>query len=91
MVMTDGPVAPGDNSSLFGGPYKGFTESANPGQTDKADIVKRHLQSFKEQVTAAQEFSPTFINSHSLKVLIYMTTYRKLILFFKTIIVILTF
>ena len=67
MVLTDGPVAPGDNSSLFGGPYEGFTESANPGQNDKANIVERHLQSFKEQVTAAQEFSPIFINSHSLK------------------------
>ena len=68
MVMTDGPVAPGDSSSLFGGPYVGFTEAAHPGQTDKANIVARHLQSFKEQVTAAQEFLPTFINSHSLKV-----------------------
>jgi len=67
MVMTDGVVAPGDRSSLFGGPYEGFTESANPGQTDKADILARHLASFKEQVTAAQEFSPTFVNSHSLK------------------------
>ena len=66
--MTDGAVAPGDSSSLFGGPYQGFTETAEPGQTDKADIVRRHLHSFKEQVTAAQEFSPTFINSHSMKV-----------------------
>ena len=69
MVMTDGPVAPGDRGTLFGGPYEGFTESANPGQTDKADILVRHIASFKEQVTAAQEFSPTFINSHSLKVI----------------------
>ena len=68
--MTDGPVAPGDASSLFGGPYQGFTEAAQPGQTEKADIVKSHILSFKEQVTAAQEFSPTFVNSHSLKVYI---------------------
>ena len=70
MVMTDGPVAPGDKTPLFGGPYKGFTESANPGDTNKDDIVERHLKSFKEQVAAAQEFAPTFINSHSLKVVI---------------------
>ena len=73
MVMTDGPVAPGDKTPLFGGPYKGFTESANPGDTNKDDIVERHLKSFKEQVTASQEFDPTFINSHSLKVLISTT------------------
>ena len=73
MVMTDGPVAPGDKTPLFGGPYEGFTESANPGDTNKDDIVERHLKSFKEQVTAAQEFAPTFINSHSLKVLISTT------------------
>ena len=70
MVMTDGPVAPGDKTPLFGGPYQGFTESANPGDTNKDDIVERHLKSFKEQVDAAQEFAPTFINSHSLKVVI---------------------
>ena len=75
MVMTDGPVAPGDKTPLFGGPYKGFTESANPGDTNKDDIVERHLKSFKEQVAAAQEFAPTFINSHSLKVVSNMCTY----------------
>ena len=69
MVMTDGVVAPGDSLPLFGGPYPGFTESANPGQTDKTDLVTRHLKSFKEQVEAAQEFSPTSITAHSLKVL----------------------
>ena len=68
MVMTDGPVAPGDPAPLFGGPYAGFTKTAEPGQTDKSDIVQHHITSFKEQVIAAQEFSPTFINSHSLKV-----------------------
>ena len=73
MVMTDGPVAPGDKTPLFGGPYEGFTESANPGDTNKDDIVERHLKSFKEQVAAAQEFAPTFINSHSLKVILSIT------------------
>ena len=73
MVMTDGPVAPGDKTPLFGGPYIGFTESANPGDTNKDDIVERHLKSFKEQVAAAQEFAPTFINSHSLKVILSIT------------------
>ena len=66
--MTDGPVAPGDSLPLFGGPYPGYTASAEAGQTDKDDLVKRHLASFKEQVEAAQEFSPTSITAHSLKV-----------------------
>ena len=69
MVMTDGPVAPGDSLPLFGGPYPGYTESANAGETDKDKLVKLHLASFKEQVEAAQEFSPTSITAHSLKVM----------------------
>ena len=68
MVMTDGPVAPGDSLPLFGGPYPGFTKSADAGETDKDKLVRLHLDSFKEQVEAAQELSPTSITAHSLKV-----------------------
>ena len=66
--MTDGPVAPGDSLPLFGGPYPGFTKSADAGETDKDKLVRLHLDSFKEQVEAAQELSPTSITAHSLKV-----------------------
>ena len=69
MVMTDGPVAPGDSLSLFGGPYPEYTKSADAGETDTDKLVKLHLASFKEQVEAAQEFSPTSITAHSLKVI----------------------
>ena len=67
MAMTDGPVAPGMGVA-FGGPYPGFSEPPYPGQTDKKEIVAWHLRTFKEQVEAAQEFNPTFVNSHSCKV-----------------------
>ena len=66
MVMTDGPVAPGAGI-VFGGPYPGFTAPSDPGETDKDKIVSTHVQVFKEQVEAAQEFNPYFINSHSCK------------------------
>jgi len=66
MAMTDGPVCPG-TGILWGGPYPGFSAPATPGQSDKGAIVAAHLATFKEQVTAAQEFKPTFVNSHSCK------------------------
>lgn len=66
MAMTDGPVAPGAGL-VFGGPFPGFTAPAEPGDTDKANIVATHLKVFKEQVEAAQEFNPYLINSHSCK------------------------
>ena len=67
MAMTDGPVCPG-MGVLWGGPYPGFSQPPHPGQTDKKAIVEAHLRTFKEQVVAAQEFKPTFVNSHSCKV-----------------------
>ena len=66
MVMTDGPVAPGAGL-VFGGPYPGFTSPNRPGETDKRKIVANHVQVFKEQVEAAQDLKPYFINSHSCK------------------------
>ena len=66
MVMTDGPVAPGAGL-VFGGPYPGFTQPSQPGDRDKAKIVATHIQVFKEQVEAAQEFRPYLVNSHSCK------------------------
>lgn len=66
MVFTDGVVAPGEGI-VFGGPYPGFTATSAPGETDKEKLVATHLQVFKEQVEAAQEFNPTLVNSHSLK------------------------
>jgi len=66
MVFTEGPVAPGEGMA-FGGPYPGFTAPSQPGESDKKALVETHLKVFKEQVEAAQEFSPTLINSHSLK------------------------
>ena len=67
MVFTDGPVAPGEGL-VFGGPYPGFTTPSQPGETDKATLVETHLKVFQEQVVAAQEFSPTLINCHAIKV-----------------------
>lgn len=64
-IFTDGPVAPGSND--FGGAVSGFTPPIEGGESDKKQIVDSHMQIFKEQVDAAQEFSPTLINSHSLK------------------------
>lgn len=66
MVFTDGVVVPGAGV-LWGGPYKGFTAPTQPGEPDKAKMVKTHLAVFKEQVEAAQALSPTLIVSHSLK------------------------
>jgi len=66
MVFTDGPVAPGEGL-VFGGPYPGFSSTSLPGETNKDDIVATHLQVFKEQVEAAQDFHPTLVNSHSMK------------------------
>lgn len=65
-IFTDGPVAPG-SGVVFGGPYPGFTAVSLPGETDKELLVSTHLKVFQEQVEAAQEFSPTLVNSHSLK------------------------
>jgi len=65
-VFTDGPVVPG-SGIVFGGPYPGFTQPSNPGESDKKLLVQTHLQVFKEQVEAAQKFTPTLVNSHSLK------------------------
>jgi len=66
MVFTEGLVAPGEPLA-FGGPYPGFSKPSQPGDSDKKRLVETHLQVFKEQVTAAQEFQPTLVNSHSLK------------------------
>ena len=41
--------------------------SSEPGETNKELLVRTHLKLFKEQVEAAQEFSPTLVNSHSCK------------------------
>lgn len=67
MVFTDGPVAPGEGI-VFGGPYPGFTAPSQPGESDKAALVENHLKVFQEQVVAAQEFNPTLINCHAIKV-----------------------
>ena len=45
----------------------GFTEPTPQGASDKAQIVQQHLTVFKEQVDAAMEYDPAYINSHSLK------------------------
>jgi len=66
MVFTDNLVVPGAGL-LWGGPYPGFSAPSNPGESDKEALVANHLQVFKEQVEAAQQFNPTMINSHSLK------------------------
>lgn len=66
MIFTDGVVVPGAGI-LWGGPYPGFTAPSAAGESDKDKLVSTHLQVFKEQVEAAQEFSPTVIVSHSLK------------------------
>ena len=68
MVFTDGPVAPGERI-VFGGPYPGFTAPSQPGERDKDALVENHLKVFQEQVVAAQEFNPTLINCHAIKVL----------------------
>jgi len=65
-IFTDGPVVPGA-AGLWGGPYPGFTKPAEGGETDKDELVERHLNVFKEQVEGAQEFNPTLVNSHSCK------------------------
>lgn len=66
MIFTDNVVVPGAGV-LWGGPYKGFTAPSEPGESDKKKLVETHLQVFKEQVEAAQEFKPTLVVSHSLK------------------------
>ena len=43
------------------------SRTISTGQTDKKEIVAGHLRSFKEQVEAAQDLEPTFVNSHSCK------------------------
>ena len=66
MIFTDGPVVPGSGGP-FGGPYPGFSAPSENGESDKGKLVATHLRVFKEQVVAAQDFSPTFVNCHSLK------------------------
>jgi len=66
MIFTDGVVVPG-SGILWGGPYPGFTEPSAMGESDKAKLVKNHIQVFKEQVEAAQFYEPTLIVCHSLK------------------------
>eukprot|EP00501_MAST-03F_sp_TOSAG23-6_P001121 GSMAST32.ASY1.ANO1.1164.1 assembled CDS len=57
-IFTDGPVAPGCELGLVcGGPYKGHPRPDSS--------VESHLDVFKSQVEAAQEFNPIRINSHS--------------------------
>jgi len=65
-IYTDGPVVPGAGIVL-GGPYPGFSAPSSAGESDKNALVQNHLKVFKEQVEAAQKFSPTLVNSHSLK------------------------
>jgi sugar phosphate isomerase/epimerase len=65
-IFSDGVVVPG-SGILWGGPYAGFTAPTLPGETDKAKLVATHLKVWQEQVEAAQEFSPTLVNSHTLK------------------------
>lgn len=65
-IFTDGAVVPGA-AGLWGGPYPGFTKPAEGGETDKDELVERHLKVFQEQVEGAQEFNPTLVNSHSCK------------------------
>ena len=66
MIFTDGPVAPGEGI-VFGGPFPGFTAPSQPGECDQEKLVETHLKVFKEQVEAAQEFSPVLVNTHTLK------------------------
>jgi sugar phosphate isomerase/epimerase len=66
MVFTDNVVCPG-SGVLWGGPYPGFTPPSEPGETDRDKLVRTHLQVWKEQVEAAQEFNPTLVVSHSMK------------------------
>lgn len=66
MVFTDGGAVPG-TGPFWGGPYEGFTAPSAPGESDRDLLVRTHLAVFKEQVEAAQEFSPTLVVSHSLK------------------------
>mmetsp|Transcript_130701 Transcript_130701/g.279499 ORF Transcript_130701/g.279499 Transcript_130701/m.279499 type:complete len:375 (-) Transcript_130701:27-1151(-) len=66
MIFTDNVVCPGAGV-LWGGPYEGFTKPSEPGESDRDLLVRTHLQVWKEQVEAAQEFNPTLVVSHSLK------------------------
>lgn len=66
MVFTDNVVVPGAGV-LWGGPYEGFTAPSVAGEPDRDSLVRTHLQVWKEQVEAAQEFNPTLVVSHSMK------------------------
>ena len=68
IIFSDGPVAPGDENCIFGGPLPGFSTTAVPGDTNKDRVVQKHIDVWKEQVDAIQEHFPDhcdFINSHS--------------------------
>merc|ERR1711871_1358494 len=68
IVFTDGPVAPGCHSGLFGGPYPGYTKPSDGGETNKDKIVATHLTVFQEQLEGAyKHFDPAYVNSHSCK------------------------
>jgi len=72
VLFTDGPVAPGGcvpgaEGHWIGDTIPGFSEPTPQGESDKAKIVQQHLTVFKEQVDAAAQYDPAYINSHSLK------------------------
>ena len=53
--------------AVWGGPYDGFTEPAQPGDQNAKRVVDKHVRVFKEQVELAQKHAPAYINSHSAK------------------------
>lgn len=67
VIFSDGPAAPGHEIPLWGGPYDGFTEPAQPGDQNAKRVVDKHVRVFKEQVELAQKHAPAYINSHSAK------------------------
>ena len=72
VLFTDGPVAPGGSvpgmsGHWLGDKIPGFSEPTPAGASDKVQIVEQHLTVWKEQVDAAAEYDPAYINSHSLK------------------------
>lgn len=73
VLFTDGPVAPGGSvgpqmsGHWLGDKIPGFSEPTPPGASDKDQIVQQHLTVWKEQVDAAAEYDPAYLNSHSLK------------------------
>eukprot|EP00939_MAST-03C_sp_MAST-3C-sp1_P001035 g1035.t1 len=70
IIFSDGPVAPGDENMIFGGPIAGYKKTAVPGDTNKSRVVQAHMDVFKEQVEGIHRHFPDhfeFINSHSCK------------------------